>query len=238
MKFLGDEFQSYLTCDGYQAYHSLPEQITVTGCMAHARRRFDEALTPLKKGFTKEQLKETTTYQAMERIGMLYKIEKEIRGLSAEEIYIERQKQSKPLLEALFEWLHTLEGSVNRSSKIGEAILYMLNQEKYLKAYLEDGHLSIDNSAAERAIKNFAIGRRNWLFSKSIKGAEASAAVYSITETALLNGLKPYDYLAYILERMKDLGSFPSKEALQELLPWSGSLPESCRTNQPRNTST
>ena len=108
-----------------------------------------------------------------------------------------------------------------------------LNQEKYLKAYLEDGHLSIDNSAAERAIKNFAIGRRNWLFSKSIKGAEASATVYSITETALLKGLKPYDYVAYILERMKDLGPFPSKEDLQKLLPWSESIPESCRTNRP-----
>ena len=232
-EFLGDEFRGYLTCDGYQAYHSLPEQITVTGCMAHARRRFDEALTPLKKGFTKEQLKETTAYQAMARIGMLYKIEELIRNQSPEERYAERQKQSKPLLEAFFGWLHTLEGSVNRSSKIGEAVLYALNQEKYLKAYLEDGHLSIDNSAAERAIKNFAIGRRNWLFSKSIKGAEASATVYSITETALLNGLKPYDYVAYILERMKDLGPFPSKEDLQQLLPWSESIPESCRTNRP-----
>ncbi len=232
-EFLGDEFRGYLTCDGYQAYHSLPEQITVTGCMAHARRRFDEALTPLKKGFTKEQLKETTAYQAMARIGMLYKIEELIRNQSPEERYAERQKQSKPLLEAFFGWLHTLESSVNRSSKIGEAVLYALNQEKYLKAYLEDGHLSIDNSAAERAIKNFAIGRRNWLFSKSIKGAEASATVYSITETALLNGLKPYDYVAYILERMKDLGPFPSKEDLQQLLPWSESIPESCRTNRP-----
>lgn len=232
-EFLGDEFRGYLTCDGYQAYHGLPEQITVTGCMAHARRRFDEALTPLKKGFTKEQLKETTAYQAMARIGMLYKIEELIRNQSPEERYAERQKQSKPLLEAFFGWLHTLEGSVNRSSKIGEAVLYALNQEKYLKAYLEDGHLSIDNSAAERAIKNFAIGRRNWLFSKSIKGAEASATVYSITETALLNGLKPYDYVAYILERMKDLGPFPSKEDLQQLLPWSESIPESCRTNRP-----
>ena len=232
-EFLGDEFRGYLTCDGYQAYHGLPEQITVTGCMAHARRRFDEALTPLKKGFTKEQLKETTAYQAMARIGMLYKIEELIRNQSPEERYTERQKQSKPLLEAFFGWLHTLEGSVNRSSKIGEAVLYALNQEKYLKAYLEDGHLSIDNSAAERAIKNFAIGRRNWLFSKSIKGAEASATVYSITETALLNGLKPYDYVAYILERMKDLGPFPSKEDLQKLLPWSESIPESCRTNRP-----
>lgn len=233
VEFLGDEFHGYLTCDGYQAYHGLPEQITVTGCMAHARRRFDEALTPLKKGFTKEQLKETTAYQAMARIGMLYKIEELIRNQSPEERYAERQKQSKPLLEAFFGWLHTLEGSVNRSSKIGEAVLYALNQEKYLKAYLEDGHLSIDNSAAERAIKNFAIGRRNWLFSKSIKGAEASATVYSITETALLNGLKPYDYVAYILERMKDLGPFPSKEDLQQLLPWSESIPESCRTNRP-----
>ncbi|EOS39845.1 hypothetical protein C808_00815 [Lachnospiraceae bacterium M18-1] len=233
VEFLGDEFRGYLTCDGYQAYHGLPEQITVTGCMAHARRRFDEALTPLKKGFTKEQLKETTAYQAMARIGMLYKIEELLRNQSPEERYAERQKQSKPLLEAFFGWLHTLEGSVNRSSKIGEAVLYALNQEKYLKAYLEDGHLSIDNSAAERAIKNFAIGRRNWLFSKSIKGAEASATVYSITETALLNGLKPYDYVAYILERMKDLGPFPSKEDLQQLLPWSESIPESCRTNRP-----
>ena len=233
VEFLGDEFRGYLTCDGYQAYHGLPEQITVTGCMAHARRRFDEALTPLKKGFTKEQLKETTACQAMARIGMLYKIEELIRNQSPEERYAERQKQSKPLLEAFFGWLHTLEGSVNRSSKIGEAVLYALNQEKYLKAYLEDGHLSIDNSAAERAIKNFAIGRRNWLFSKSIKGAEASATVYSITETALLNGLKPYDYVAYILERMKDLGPFPSKEDLQKLLPWSESIPESCRTNRP-----
>ena len=232
-EFLGDEFRGYLTCDGYQAYHGLPEQITVTGCMAHARRRFDEALTPLKKGFTKEQLKETTAYQAMARIGMLYKIEELIRNQSPEERYAERQKQSKPLLEAFFGWLHTLEGSVNRSSKIGEAVLYALNQEKYLKAYLEDGHLSIDNSAAERAIKNFAIGRRNWLFSKSIKGTEVSATVYSITETALLKGLKPYDYVAYILERMKDLGPFPSKEDLQQLLPWSESIPESCRTNRP-----
>ena len=233
VEFLGDEFRGYLTCDGYQAYHGLPEQITVTGCMAHARRRFDEALTPLKKGFTKEQLKETTAYQAMARIGMLYKIEELIRNQSPEERYAERQKQSKPLLEAFFGWLHTLEGSVNRTSKIGEAVLYALNQEKYLKAYLEDGHLSIDNSAAERAVKNFAIGRRNWLFSKSIKGAEASATVYSITETALLNGLKPYDHVAYILERMKDLGPFPSKEDLQQLLPWSESIPESCRTNRP-----
>ena len=229
-EFLGDQFQGYFTCDGYQAYHSLPPGIKVTGCMAHARRRFDEALTILKRDFTKDQLKETTAYQAMERIGMLYKIEEMIRDKSPEERYEERQKQSKPLLEAFFGWLHTLEDSVDRSSKIGEAILYSLNQEQYLKRYLEDGHLSIDNLAAERALKNFAIGRRNWLFSKSIRGAEASATVYSITETALLNGLKPYNYLTYVLEKMKNLGAFPAKDKMMELLPWSTSLPDDCHS--------
>ena len=230
-EFLGNLFEGYFTCDGYQAYHSLPDGITVTGCMAHARRRFDEALTVLKKDFTKEQLKETTAYQAMERIGMLYKIEEMIRDKSPEERYEERQKQAKPLLEAFFEWLHTLEDSVDRSSLIGEAVLYTLNQEVYLKRYLEDGHLSIDNLAAERSLKNFATGRRNWLFAKSIHGAQASATVYSITETAMLNGLKPYHYLTYVLEKMKDLGPFPEKEAILELLPWSSSLPADCHSN-------
>ena len=227
-EFPGDQFGRYFTCDGYQAYHSLPERITVTGCMAHARRRFDEALTVLKKDFTKEQLKETTAYQAMARIGMLYKIEEMIRDKTPEERYTERQKQAKPLLEAFFEWLHSLEDSVDRSSLIGEAILYAINQETYLKRYLDDGHLSIDNLAAERALKNFATGRRNWLFAKSIRGAQASATVYSITETAMLNGLKPYHYLTHVMEKMKALGPFPEKAALQELLPWSDSLSADC----------
>ena len=147
-EFLGNQFKGYFTCDGYQAYHSLPGRITVTGCMAHARRSFDEALTVLKKYFSKEHLKEKTDYQAMSRIGMLYKIEEIIRDKSPEERYEERQKQAKPLLEAFFEWLHTLEDSVDRSSLIGEAVLYTLNQEIYLKRYLEDGHLSIYNLAA------------------------------------------------------------------------------------------
>ena len=229
-EFLGNLFEGYFTCDGYQAYHSLPDGITVTGCMAHARRRFDEALTVLKKDFTKEQLKETTAYQAMARIGILYKIEEMIRDKSPEERYEERQKQAKPLLEAFFEWLHTLEDSVDRSSLIGEAVLYTLNQEVYLKRYLEDGHLSIDNLAAERSLKNFATGRRNWLFAKSIRGAQASATIYSITETAMLNGLKPYNYLTYVMGQMKDLDPFPEKEAMLELLPWSTSLPADCHS--------
>lgn len=232
VKFLGDKFHGYLTCDGYQAYHGLNDTITVTGCFTHARRRFDAALTALKKDFTKEQLKETIAYQAMTRIGILYKVEELLKNKTPEERYKERQKQSRPVVDALFEWLHSMEDSVDRSSLIGDAILYTLHQETYLRRYLEDGHLSIDNNSAERAIKNFAVGRRNWLFAKSIRGADASALVYSITETALLNGLKPYVYLTYVLDQMRQLGPFPKPEEIDRLLPWSDELPDEFRTKQ------
>lgn len=232
VKFLGDKFHGYLTCDGYQAYHGLNDTITVTGCFTHARRRFDAALTALTKDFTKEQLKETVAYQAMTRIGILCKVEELIKDKTPEERYKERQKQSRPVVDALFEWLHSMEGSVDRYSLIGDAILYTLHQEMYLRRYLEDGHLSIDNNSAERAIKNFAVGRRNWLFAKSIRGADASAIVYSITETALLNGLKPYVYLTYVLDQMRQLGPFPKTEEIDRLLPWSDELPDEFRTKQ------
>ena len=130
------------------------------------------------------------------------------------------------------EWLHSMEDSVDRSSLIGDAILYTLNQENYLRRYLDDGHPSIDNNSAERAIKNFAVGRRNWLFAKSIRGADASAVVYSIAETALLNGLKPYVYLSYVLDELRKMGPFPKPDDLNRLLPWSNELPEGFRTKK------
>ena len=102
--------------------------------------------------------------------------------------------------------------------------------EHYLKRYLEDGYLSIDNLAAERALKNFATGRRSWLFAKSIRGVQASATVCSITETAMLNGQKPYNYLTYVPEKMKGIGPFPEKGAMLELLPWSASLLADCHS--------
>lgn len=226
-----DGYSGYLTTDGYQSYHNLPENIQVTGCMAHSRRRFEECLTILKKQLTKEQLKQTIAYQAMERIAMLYKIEELIKNEPPEKKYEVRQTQAKPLVDAYFAWLHTFEEDVDRSSKIGDAILYALNQEKYLRRYLEDGHLSIDNNECERSIKNFAVGRRNWLFAKSIKGANASAIVYSITETAILHGLRPYNYLAYVMEKISQAPQFGDDSYLNELLPWSSALPDNLKSN-------
>lgn len=224
-------YQGYLTADGYSVYHGLPDTIIVTGCMAHARKRFDDCITILKKDFTKDQIKDTVAYEAMTKIGMLYKIEEQIRDKSPEERYIERQKQSKPLLDAYFQWLHTMDTpDLNRQSKIGDAILYSLNQEKYLRRYLDDGHLSIDNNACERALKTFCVGRRNWLFSKSIEGADASAIIYSITESAKLNGLRPYFYLEYLLDTMRQHQKDTDYSFIDELLPWSPTLPVYCKS--------
>lgn len=222
-------YSGYLTTDGYQVYHSLPESIIVTGCMAHARRRFDKCLEVLKKDMTKEQLKATVAYEALSRIGMLYKIEEIISDKSPQERYDERQKQSKPLLDALFEWLKSYNiEDLDRRSLIGDSILYMLGQEKYLRRYIEDGHLSIDNNACERSIKTFAVGRRNWLFCKSIRGAESSAIIYSITETAKLNGVKPYNYLSYVMETMLKHQNDTDYKFIENLLPWSPNLPQEC----------
>ena len=228
-EFLEGSAECCFTCDGYEPYHGLPDPITVTGCWAHSRRRFEKCLSILKKEFKKEQLKETTAYQAMARIGMLYKIEELNACKTPEERYQERQKQSKPLIDALFEWLHSLENKVDRKSLIGDAILYTLGQETYLRRYLEDGHIPIDNNDCERALKRFAVGRRNWLFAKSIKGAEASAVIYSITESAMLNELRPYHYLFYVLDTMRRLPDFPDEDQIRALLPWSPSIPEECR---------
>ena len=143
---------------------------------------------------------------------ILYKIEEMIHNKAPEEKYEERQKQSRPVMDALFEWLHTMEDSVDRSSFIGDAILYTLNQEAYLKRYLEDGHLSIDNNSAERALKNFAVGRRNWLFAKSVRGAGASAPLFTaLQKRHFWNHLKPYAYLTYILDELRKMGAFPKE---------------------------
>jgi transposase len=223
-------YLGYLTTDGYQPYHSLPDNIIVTGCFAHARRRFDECLTILKKDLKNGEWKNSIAYDALERIGELYKIEEDIREKSCEERLKVRQEQSKPRLDAYFEWLHSMDTEdLDHKSKIGDAILYSLRQEKYLRVFVEDGHINIDNNACERSLKSFAIGRRAWLFCKSIHGAEASAVIYSIVETAKLNNLRPYFYLTYVLDIMRQHQNDTSYEFIDDLLPWSPKLPKECR---------
>ncbi len=204
--FLG-EYDSYLQTDGYKAYDGLTK-VEHLGCLAHARRKFMDAKKLQGKGKTGK------ADAALAKIQKLYALETRLKGKSAEERVMERQKLAKPLLNDLHEWLTSQK--VVESSQLGKAIKYTVGQWPKLVRYVEDGHLSIDNNRAERAIKSMVIGRRNWLFADTPKGADASAMLYSIIETAKANGLILYDYL---VQCMKELAK-PEPD-IESLLPWN-----------------
>jgi len=130
--------------NGYQVYHNLPENIVVSGCFCHARRKYDECL----KSVPEKHRKGTVADEAIKRIALLYKIESLIKDKSAEERYEVRLKQSKPILDAYFQWLDSMSGAIDTRSMIGKAINYSLNQKQYLEHYLLDGNIAIDNSAS------------------------------------------------------------------------------------------
>ena len=142
-----------------------------------------------------------------------------------------RQSSVKPLVEAYFAWVKEkkADGRVSEKSKKGRGLSYSINQEKYLKVFLEDGNVPMDNNAAERAIKNFCIGRKNWLIIDTIRGAQSSAIIYSIAETAKANNLKPYEYFEYLLTEIPKHMDDKNSNFLEELLPWSETLPENIR---------
>lgn len=216
-------FKGKLHVDGYKGYDGLPG-VTLSGCWAHVRRKFDQAqkAAPPKQG---GQL--TLAEQALQKIGALYRIEKKIASEDSEERFKIRQEQSLPMVEAFFTWLKIIRPKVLPKSKFGEAIQYALNQQKKLMEPFKDGRLDLDNNLAERSIKPFVIGRKNWLFSNSSKGAKASAQIYSLLETAKENQLNVFQYLIYLFEILPNMDLSDSQK-LQTLVPWSTDLPEQC----------
>ena len=149
-------------------------------------------------------------------IQTLYAIERRIKDKSVEERFQIRQLESRPILDRLKQWLDRQQPKIPPKSKLGKAITYAQNQWSYLIRYLDSGLLDIDNNAAERAVKPFVIGRKNWLFAKSVNGANASAILYSLIETAKANGLEPYAWLRYVLSRVPQL---PKGASVEHLLP-------------------
>lgn len=217
-------FKGFLQTDGYPGYNAV-EDVTQIGCFAHARRGFTDALKALPKEAT---VSKTTAWEGANFCNKLFKIEKTLKNLSPTERYEKRLKQSKPILEDFLSWLKIKQKQVLPKSSLGKSIKYSLNQWSKLEAYILDGRLEISNNRAERAIKPFVIGRKNFLFSKSPKGATASAIVYSIIETAKANDLNPFYYLTYLFEKLPNIDVTNIKE-LDELLPWSKSIPEGCK---------
>jgi transposase len=217
-------FKGYLQVDGYAGYHKVPDVILV-GCWAHSRRKFSEALTALPSS---KRMSAVTAKEGLHFCNQLFAIERDIRELSSEERFESRLERSKPVLGAFLSWLKIQEQKVLPKSALGQAITYCLNQWEKLVAFLKDGRLEIDNNRSERSIKPFVIGRKNWLFSNTPRGAKASAIIYSIVESAKENGLNPYYYLRFLFEELPNV-DITDKSAIDKLLPWSPTLPIYCR---------
>ena len=180
-------FNAYLVCDGFDGYNKLSD-VTRCGCWAHARRKFFEALP------ADENLRKTSKANiGFEKINEIFALEREFAKLDSKEHHKQRQERTKPVLDGFYTWLSTLNPS--KGSGLAGAVQYALNEKQYLYAFLEDPDIPVDNNMAERAVKPFVIGRKNWLFSTSPKGAQASAMAYSVITTAQENGLDVREYL-------------------------------------------
>lgn len=214
-------FKGYLHTDGYAAYHNLSNDIIVCGCFSHSRRKFDEALKSIKSS---EQLG-SSALEGKNYCDKLFAIEKKLDICTIEERYKRRQELSKPILEDFLAWLKRSDALPK--SALGKAVHYTLGQWKYLVNYLLDGRCELSNNRAERSIKPFVIGRKNFLFSDTVRGAKSSAIIYSIIETAKENGLIPMNYLTYLFEKMPNVDFRNNLDSFESLFPW-GNLPKEC----------
>ena len=216
--FLKD-FAGCLVTDGYAGYNQV-EGVVRCGCWAHMRRKWREAMP---KGATKENSKAALGYDYCNK---LFAEEKKLTGLSDAVRKTARQVKAEPLLEAYWWWLEKLDPVPG--SKLAEAVTYAKNQKPYLNAFLDHGEVEISNNFAENAIRPFVVGRKNWLFCDTPKGAESSAIVYTLVETAKANGLDAYSYLLNTLTDLPNLGKNPNPEDLDAFMPWSPAIRKVC----------
>ena len=218
-----DGYKGYLHTDAYKGYGKVKD-ITRCLCWSHARRYFADALPKDMKG-----VDATLPKQGLAYCNKLFEIEKEMKNLSPEDRKKQRLKLEKPVLEAFWSWVDLNINGVLIKSKIGQALQYVKNQQSGLMAYLEDGNCEISNNLAENSIRPFTVGRKNWLFAGSPKGATASATVYSLVETAKANDLNPYKYLQLLLSALPKMSLQNDMALLDKLLPWDPKVQEICK---------
>ena len=209
-------FAGTVQTDGYTAYVGVCAKngLRHAGCFAHARRKFDEAYKATGKG----QPKAGKASKALGMIQKLYRIETQIKHLPADDKVRMRQEQAVPLLNEIKAWADVSLTQVAPSSLIGKALAYLTSHWAQLAVYCQDDRIDIDNNATERAIRPFVIGRNNWMFSDTVHGAKASANLYSLIETAKLNGLEPYRYLWHIFTELPKAQTLTD---IEQLLPWA-----------------
>jgi transposase len=208
------DYKGTLQCDGYEGYNILEGQMGVAriGCNMHGRRKFNEALVAgAKAGHTLAEM-------GLKFYGNLYDLEERLRPLSFEERHRIRNLEAVPIWKEFKNWAIANRDKVPPQSTIGKAFYYFINQYEYLIGYLKDGSFEMDNGFAERAIKYFAIGRKNWLFSDTEAGAEASSMFYSFVVTAKLNNVNPYEALKKIFEQVPLAKTIEDYERIAEIL--------------------
>jgi hypothetical protein len=216
--------------DGYQVYHNIEKELeglTVSGCWAHARRGYDEAAKDAPRPGHR-----SIAQTALKMIGAIYREDKKLAGLPPGERQKQRELIVKPLVEAYFAWIKTQAGKTDPKSKLGKTISYNINQERYLRVFLSDPDVPMDNNAAERAIRPFTVGRKNWVMIDTVSGARASAVAYSLVETAKASGLNVYEYLKHLLTEIPKHMEDRDLSFCEELLPWSDKLPPECRKDR------
>jgi transposase len=207
-------YKGYIHCDGFPGYDALAattSDIKLSGCMYHARRKFVEIIKVTKA-------KEGVAYDVLKYISLLAKIEQEIKELSSADKFEARLLRAKPVLDEMHVYLTAMHPRVLPKSPLGQAVSYTLNQWPKLLTYLQDGRLENNNNRSERAIKPFAVGRKNWLFASSVAGAEAGAIIFNLIETCKHHGIEAYDWFRYVLQQIP---LCKSNDEIEALLPFN-----------------
>ena len=230
-EFLKD-FSGTVVTDGYEVYHKLArdrkDEVRIAGCWVHLKRKYTDAVKAMGKS-GRDTVAGTLAGHGVELIRQIFHEDNLLEAMTAEERLNERDLKIRPLVDDFFGWVRENRNSVTKKSATGTAFSYTLEQEAYLRVFLTDGNVPMDNNAAERAIRPFCIGKKNWVMCDTVNGARDSAIVYSLTETAKANGLKPYEYLKHLLTEIPKHMDDTDLSFLDDLLPWSDTLPPECR---------
>lgn len=219
-------YHGTLICDGYEAYHKLarenPDDFTVAGCWVHLKRKFSALIKAEGASKSKGTLADT----AVKKISKIFHENNKLKDLPDPEKLKKRQEIIQPLVDDFFAWVRKYQPYVASGSETGKGFAYALNQEPYLRVFLTDPRVPMDNNPAEQAIRPFTVGRKNWVMIDTPRGAEASAVLYSLVETAKANNLRIYDYIAYLLEELPKHVHDLTYEIPDSLYPWSDSFPQ------------
>ena len=230
MKLLDGFKGTYLVCDGYQGYNAavkLNDDLVRCGCWAHLRRKFVDAI-PTKGG---KEVEGSPAVTGRNLIDKLFMVESLLSDKTPEERTRMRKELEAPVLASFWEWLGNQKPV--SGSRFATAVNYAKNQKKFMENYLLDGRIAISNQVAENGIRPFAVGRRNWLFSASVDGATASAAIYSLIETAKANNLRIRPYLKEVVTYMRDHANGSGRIDVDPILPWSDGMQQRFSLDKP-----